>query len=486
MKVGLDDFLLSHSVHDLRQCVEQATEPTPPKPANTERKRLKPGITVKALDRDNYGTVIEDRGDEIQVRFVSENGHFATPWIAASLLRLADGTPIDPASEKRFSFDLIDSKTFAATEYEQRYIVRDILAAGQPCIVGGPVKTMKTSMTLDLAFSIGTGTPFMGRFDVLHPTNVMVISGESGGSKLKSTTNEIAHSRSLLLESANIFWGFNLPRLSRADHLALLEEEILKRQIGVAILDPAYLCLLSGDTQKRQAANVFDMGSVLLPLTEVGQRTGCTIILIHHLRKNREERYGVPDLEDLAMAGFAEWARQWILIGRRRRFEPGTGHHELWVNAGGSAGHSGEWAVTIDEGTQQADAEPEPTHGFADEPEPDDFEFDTRQPARTWKVTVESASGHRDSERKARDEKKESDQWDRLLESIERVQSHLRDHPAGRTKAEIKTAARLSGSKANEVLDEMLRRQMIEECEIKGKGNNREYPGFKIASGRSA
>ena len=57
--------------------------------------------------------------------------------------------------------------------------------------------------------------------------------------------------------------------------------------------------------------------------------------------------------EHIAWAGFQEWARQWLLIGRRQ-YQPGSGEHRLWLNVGGSAGHSALWARTSAKGCMTA------------------------------------------------------------------------------------------------------------------------------------
>jgi len=110
------------------------------------------------------------------------------------------------------------------------------------------------------------------------------------------------------------------------------------------VIDPAYLAM-GGDKSR----NLFAVGSLLHPLAELCESSGCAILVVHHCKRSNKQ--GDPaTLDDIAWSGFAEFSAQWLLLSRRRPFDPGTGHHELWLTAGSRMGHHGLWEVDVDEG----------------------------------------------------------------------------------------------------------------------------------------
>ena len=54
-----------------------------------------------------------------------------------------------------------------------------MLVKGQPCIIGGRSKAMKTSIAVDLAISLGSGEKFLGKYDVPKTIRVAFWTGES-------------------------------------------------------------------------------------------------------------------------------------------------------------------------------------------------------------------------------------------------------------------------------------------------------------------
>ena len=258
---------------------------------------------------------------------------------------------------KPFTLDVLDSATFLANEYTLSWLVRGVLVKGQPCVIGGPKKTLKTSLLIDLAVSLATATKFLGKFTVDQPVRVGFFSGESGPATIKDTVLRVCASKGAdPADLGHVTWGFKLPQLSHQEHLDELARVIHERQLEVVMVDPLYLCLLAGSPGRRlDPANLFDMGPLLMNVTEACLSEGATPAFSHHFKKNRESPYDTPELEDLAFAGIQEFARQWLLVGRREKYEPGSGLHRLWFTVGGSAGHSGDWAIDVDEGVMDDD-----------------------------------------------------------------------------------------------------------------------------------
>jgi replicative DNA helicase len=276
-------------------------------------------------------------------------------------------------------FQFITSAEFARATYKREWLIRRVLVRGQPGILGGPKKALKTSIIVDAALSMGTGTAFLGEFVVPRPVRVALLSGESGEATLQETALRVAAAKGIDLEAADVLWGFELPQLSNAIHLAALRDALKGAAVEVLFLDPLYLSLLAGGGESGpQASNVYQMGPLLLGVARACLDVGCTPILAHHFRLQRSDHYAEPQLEDLAYSGVQEFARQWVLLGRRSKYEPGTGQHRLWLSVGGSAGHSGLWALNIDEGVT-------------------DENFSCRQ----WQVSVSPAGVAREEDRQA-------------------------------------------------------------------------------------
>jgi hypothetical protein len=267
------------------------------------------------------------------------------PPAASEVLDELDLLRLGP-DEDRFPF--YSAAQLNSGRFETRYLIPGILVAGQPGGIFGAFKTLKTSLTADLLISLASGTAFLGEFPVAEPGRTLFLSGESGLAALQSIARRVCAARGLALEELDKFeLSPRLPRLDSSDDVRALRRIITnKRPVCVAI-DPAYLSIRGED-----ARNLFAMGSLLRPLAEIGDATGCTILIVHHCKRSRYAPGDPATLDDVAWSGFAEFAAQWTLLSRRRRFDPEAGRHELWLSIGGRAGHHGLWALDASEGVR--------------------------------------------------------------------------------------------------------------------------------------
>lgn len=351
-------------------------------------------------------------------------------------------------------FSRITAAELATSVYQIEYLIERVLVAGQPCIFAGPKKALKTTLLVAMAVALARGCDFLGRFKITQARRVLVMSGESGIATLQETAKRICkwYGFDLAALGDSFILSYDLPQVARFDHLDALAEFLRGDEIEVVIIDPAYLSLPCDDV-----ANLFAVGGLLGNLSRVCQQEGVTLCVAHHTRKTVANPYEPPELENIAFAGFQEFARQWILIGRREKYQHGTGSHRLWLATGGSAGHSGLWACDIEEGSN------------------------TAVEGRTFDCSIKSAEAAindaktRDEETKAaaaRD--KDAGNRNKALRTLFKAGEPL-------TKNQWKSRCGLSGSAMDRIIAALLDAESIVGVEVKHGNRRSGYPGFDVS-----
>lgn len=362
-----------------------------------------------------------------------------------------------------FEFETITSRELDEADYRQEFLVDNILVRGQPMIVAGPRKALKTNSCIDLALSLGQGGLFLGRFNVPKPVRVGMMSAESGPATIQETARRIARTKNVrLAELQASIWSLRVPQLDNVLQTQAIRRWIVRNELDVLILDPTYL-MMFGIGQ--DAGNLFVVGRYLQVISDLVRETGVTPILCHHLRKGLAEPFEPAELEDIAWAGFQEFTRQWVLLNRRSRYDPDRpGYHELWMNVGGSAGHSGQYGINIDEGTIQAPA------------------------GRHWEVEIlstgEARSRRTQEAQEDRERQQDLTQQRRLQKHCLTLQTVLQRHPDGETMTALRRASRLNPSNFAAAIAEMIEDGVAEPCDItKGK---RAFEGYRLTASDQA
>lgn len=370
---------------------------------------------------------------------------------------------IDSAETCRGDPVVLSGPELDAADFPMDYLVSGVLVRGQPCILGGGKKTLKTNIAIDLTLSLASGAKFLGEFYVPRAVRTALISGESGAATIQETARRIAKSKPWihLGDYENALFRFDLPTFGRPDSMIELRRFIIKNRIEVLIIDPAYLCLPLDD----KAGNVFSVGGVLNPIGKLMHDLGVTPIICHHTTKAATYSRELPELGDLAWAGFAEWARQWLLLARREAYDPDApGDHRLWLVAGGSAGHSAARAVDISEGSR------------------DDVG------GRCWEVSVcavgEAKADAVDAAEAAKLERQRASSERQVTADMAAVVETLERHPDGLTLSKLRDLSGVRGPRLAPVLRRLQDDQTVEACTIQC-ANKQAYEGFRVSLGRT-
>ena len=349
----------------------------------------------------------------------------------------------EAASVGQIKNNIIGCDDLLDTNAEYNWIVENVLLADQPMIVGGAAKTLKTSISMDMALSIAAGGKFLGRYKA-HKRRVLFISGESGKGALANTIKAIAHAREMTRDDfrAFIHFSFRLPRLTNASDIGNLKRDIEKRKIDVVFIDPLYMCLLQDS--KLQAGNLFDMGNAFSGICNACQDVGCTPVFLHHFNR-KGSPFARPTLSDLTQAGSSEFCRQHILISRQKAYAA-DGIHDLYLVLGREGG-----CEHLDVRITETDAETK---------------------SRIWRV---ESSVSTVVEKEAANVRKDRQMLVKVNEVLKIIADLMKDKKETTSNA-IKKEAGLNGSTMKEILEYGVNQSLIDVSVSEKTGNNNYFP----------
>lgn len=213
--------------------------------------------------------------------------------------------------KEKKSVTRVDSVVLEVIDYEDLmssssstpgWLVRDFWMRNSHGIIAGEPKSFKSTLAMDMLFSVAADCEFLGRYPVEYGGPVLIVQNENADWIMKDRLEKLAFSRG---EVGNVKTGFgkrlriewarNLPlyfvnqqgfTLDDAANKEALED-LIRRIRPVAInLDPLYL-MFSGDVNSAK-----DLNPVLNWCLYIKQTYNCSVILVHHYNKGGEGKRG--------------------------------------------------------------------------------------------------------------------------------------------------------------------------------------------------
>ena len=166
-------------------------------------------------------------------------------------------------------------------EPEQRWLIRGLWAAEGVGVIGGSPKCLKSWCGLEMAVSIASSTPCLGRFETTKRGRALVYMAEDAIPDVRERLESLCRHHNVSLSSLDIFViTANVLRIDlRADQQRLWATVSAFRP-DLLLLDP--LVRLHRQDENSSA----DMSALLGFLRELQRQLHTAVVLVHHARKN--------------------------------------------------------------------------------------------------------------------------------------------------------------------------------------------------------
>jgi hypothetical protein len=166
-------------------------------------------------------------------------------------------------------------------ELAERWLVEQLWCTHAVGVIGGAPKCAKTWLGLDMALSVATGTPCLGKYAVPEPGPVLVYLAEDALRAVRERIEGMARHRGLDLDQVEIH-VITVPVL-RLDHdrdRTRLWETVRRLRPRLLVLDP--LVRLHGIDENHAS----DVAELLGYLRSLQRQLDLSVLLVHHARKN--------------------------------------------------------------------------------------------------------------------------------------------------------------------------------------------------------
>jgi hypothetical protein len=189
------------------------------------------------------------------------------------------------------------------------WLVERLWSSGAVGVLGGPPKSCKSWMALELATAVASGRPCLGRFAVPAAGPVLLYAAEDSPLQVRQRIEQLCKARGAAFSTLDLDLIVEPSlRIDRVHDVERLRATLARRPYRLLILDP-YVRLQAADENHST-----EVAAILATLREISRTFSLALLLVHHARKSPGDSAG------LALRGssdFYAWGDSFIYLRRR-------------------------------------------------------------------------------------------------------------------------------------------------------------------------
>lgn len=189
------------------------------------------------------------------------------------------------------------------------WLVTDLWGDGAVGVLGGPPKSCKSWLALELATAVASGRPCLGRFAIAQPGPVLLYAAEDSPLQVRHRLEQLCSARGASFDTLDLDVVVEPAlRIDRTRDVERLRATLDTRPYRLLILDP-YVRLQAADENHAPA-----VAAILATLRTLSRTYSLALLLVHHARK------AAGDAAGLALRGssdFHAWGDSNLYLRRR-------------------------------------------------------------------------------------------------------------------------------------------------------------------------
>ncbi len=170
---------------------------------------------------------------------------------------------------------------------EQSWLIQDLWGLAAVGIIGGAPKCCKSFLGLDMALSVASATPCLGRFTVQAPGPALVFLAEDSLPAVRARLEGLCAHRHLDIQALDLY-VITAPslRLDQGPDRQLLEAMLARLKPRLVLLDPLVRL------HRLDENSAADISRLLGFLRDLQRTYGSAIVLVHHASKKHRAQPG--------------------------------------------------------------------------------------------------------------------------------------------------------------------------------------------------